>query len=307
MEREPIPTAGAGRTRGRARRAAAALIAAAAAASAGAALAPAATATRAPGQPVDRSLFAPGACIAFAPSHGVARATVFLDAGHGGPDVGAVGVTLSGAPVHEADLTLRVALDALPLLADAGYRVVLSRTTAGAVARPLPGDLAGGGVFTGAGVHHDLIARDLCANRSNATILVGLYFNAATAAAAGSLTLYDADRPFWLASLRLAQDVQSRVLAALRAAHAPTPDDGVHNDVGYGSSQTSADQAYGHLLILGPAKPGYFSSPSRMPGALIEPLFITNPAEASLAANTRGQRAIAAGLRDAVEAYLGSR
>jgi hypothetical protein len=59
-----------------------------------------------------------------------------------------------------------------------------------------------------------------------------------------------------------------------------------------------------HLLILGPAKPGYFSSPSRMPGALIEPLFITDPSEASLAASSRGQEAIARGLLDAVEQYF---
>jgi N-acetylmuramoyl-L-alanine amidase len=257
------------------------------------------------GHPLDPARFARGACVVFAPIGGRARATVFIDAGHGGPDPGAVGVTLGGRSVHEADETVRVALDALAPLRAAGFRVVLSRTGAGAVARPAPGDLDGG-LFTAQGVHRDLVARDACANRARAAVLIGVYFNANDSpAAAGGLTLYDAARPFWRKSLRLARLVQDEVLASLRAAGAGVPDDGVHTDVGYGSSVSAADQAYGHLLILGPAKRGYFSAPSRMPGALIEPLFITDPAEASLAASRRGQMSIARGLARAVERYFG--
>ncbi len=257
------------------------------------------------GRPVAAARFAAGSCVAFAPpAPARRRGTVFIDAGHGGPDPGAVGVTLAGKPVHEADETLRVALDTVPLLRASGYRVVLSRTTAGAVARPARGDLSGG-LFTGQGVHRDLIARDVCANRVHASILIGVYFNAsADTSVGGSLTLYDAGRPFWHASLALAQLVQRDVLERLRAAAAGIPDDGVHNDVGYGSSVTSADSSYHHLLILGPAKRGYFSSPSQMPGALIEPLFVTNRAEASLADSRRGEEAMAAGIAHAARQYL---
>ena len=49
---------------------------------------------------------------------------------------------------------------------------------------------------------------------------------------------------------------------------------------------------------------GYFSSPSQMPGALIEPLFITDPFEGSIAASVTGQHAIAAGLDHAVDQYF---
>ena len=211
-----------------------------------------------------------------------------------------------GQRVEEAALTVRVALDALPLLRRAGFRVVLSRTGAAAVARPLPGDLASG-VFTGEGVHRDLIARDVCADRARASVLLGVYFDASVSAAArGSLTLYDAARPFWRASRRLSELVQRAVLARLSARGLSVPDDGVHTDVGFGSSVTSADRAYGHLLILGPAKAGYLATPSTMPGALIEPLFLTNPADASMAASAPGQDAIARGLAAAVEQYFGS-
>jgi N-acetylmuramoyl-L-alanine amidase len=44
-----------------------------------------------------------------------------------------------------------------------------------------------------------------------------------------------------------------------------------------------------------------------MPGALIEPLFITDPFEGSIAASTRGQQIIATGLARAVEQYFGPR
>jgi N-acetylmuramoyl-L-alanine amidase len=258
------------------------------------------------GRAVDPRLFAPGSCVAFAPTSGDRHRTVFIDAGHGGPDPGAVGVTAAGRTVGEASETLRVALDTLPLLRAAGYRVVLSRTTDGAVARPAPGDLAGG-VFTGQGVHRDLVARDLCANRATASALVGVYFDAsASASVGGSLTLYDAARPFWRANRRLAQLLQSAVLAQLHLRGWSVPDDGVHTDVGYGSAVTDADRAYGHLLILGPAKPGYFSSPSTMPGALIEPLFLTDPSEASIADSGGGQQAIARGLASAVRQYFGA-
>jgi len=120
-----------------------------------------------------------------------------------------------------------------------------------------------------------------------------------------SLTLYDAARSFRHANRRLARPLQSSVLARLNRSGRGVADDGVHSDVGYGSSVARADGAHGHLLLIGPAKAGYFSSPSRMPGALIEPRFITNPAQASLAESVAGEQAIARGLAAAVRRYFG--
>jgi hypothetical protein len=82
------------------------------------------------------------------------------------------------------------------------------------------------------------------------------------------------------------------------------PGVGVQTDQELGSSLTAADVAYGRLLLLGPAKKGYFSTPSTMPGALVEPLFLTDPFEGSIAASGRGQRVIAAGLARAIEQYF---
>jgi len=61
---------------------------------------------------------------------------------------------------------------------------------------------------------------------------------------------------------------------------------------------------YGHVLLLGPAQAGYFSTPSTMPGALIEPLFVTDPFEGSLAASPTGQQVIAGGIAAAVTQEL---
>jgi N-acetylmuramoyl-L-alanine amidase len=43
-----------------------------------------------------------------------------------------------------------------------------------------------------------------------------------------------------------------------------------------------------------------------MPGAVIEPLYLTDPFEGSIAASAKGQAVIAQGIATAVEQFLGS-
>ena len=266
------------------------------------------------GMALDPAAFSPGACTAFAPTAGDRHATVFLDAGHGGLDPGAVGSTSSGAAVDEGAVTLPVELDAARLLRAAGYRVVVSRTTDSNVVRLTPADLSGG-VLSLQGAHDDVAARDVCANLSGAAVLIGIYFDSgASPSDGGSVTTYDAARPFRAANLRLATLVQKDTLAAMNARGWQIPDDGVQPDSVEGSlvptHSTSpiavAAAHYGHVLLLGPAAPGFFATPSRMPGALIEPLFVTDPFEGTLAVSPTAQAVIAGGIVRAVEEYLGS-
>ncbi len=255
--------------------------------------------------PVAPSRFEPGSCVLFTPTHGNRHLRVFIDAGHGGIDPGGTGRTSSGQTVSEAPLNLLVAKDAAALLRERGFSVVLSRSVSNPVARPEPGSFSGG-VYTVLGERRELVARNLCANLSHANVVLGIDEDAASAAsAAGSVTLYDSQRPYHAANLRLAQLVQRDVLASLSAGGTAVPDLGVHNDVGYGDLASAGAQAYGHLTLLGPAKRGYLSTPTLVPAALIEPLFLTNPAEASLADSAAGQEAIARGLADAAEQFLG--
>jgi N-acetylmuramoyl-L-alanine amidase len=254
------------------------------------------------GVSVDPAYFSPGACRLFAPLHGNRGLTVFLDAGHGGPDSGAAGVTSSGRTIVEARETLPVVMDATMLLRSDGFTVVVSRTDDGPVARLGPGDTSGR-VLTADGVRDDVAARDVCADRTHASALVGVYDNSG-AGGAGCITAYDPARSFAAANRRLARLVQSDVLGAMNSRGWDIPDAGVASDTELGSAVTATDAAYGHLILLGPAQRGYFTTPSLMPGALIEPLFITDPFEASIAASSRGQHVIATGLAHAIEQYF---
>lgn len=257
--------------------------------------------------PIDPAVFAAGSCVAFAPTKGNRHQTVFLDAGHGGPDPGAVGETESGTTIYEEDITLPVELDAAALLRADGYRVVVSRTTGGPVARLGPGDISQG-ILSVEGAHLEVAERDVCANLAKADVLIGIYFDAGGSTEdGGSITAYDPDRPFASANLRLAKLLQKTVLDDMNAQGWQIPDGGVNSSVYEGGpALTPAAAEYDHLMLLGPAKAGYFSTPSEMPGAVIEPLFITDPFEASIADSAKGQRVISEGIADTVEKFLSS-
>jgi N-acetylmuramoyl-L-alanine amidase len=257
--------------------------------------------------PLASGQFAAGACMAMAPTGPDRHATVFLDAGHGGPDPGAAGFTTTGQAVDERDLTLPVVLDAASVLRAAGYRVVVSRLVDTAVASLGSGDLSATGELSVQGEHADTEARVSCANLSGAKVLVSVHFNAfSDASAAGLLTTYDDSRPFSTANAQFAQLLDTDVHAALGSAGWSVPDRGVQPDTTVGApALTQEAHDYGHLLLLGPAAPGWLEHPTTMPGALVEPLFLTDPTEASVAADPAGQRAIAAGVADAAEAFTG--
>jgi N-acetylmuramoyl-L-alanine amidase len=262
--------------------------------------------------PLDPGTFAPGACVAYKPTVGDNHESVFLDAGHGGIDPGGVGTTSTGQQVDESTVNLAIELDTMALLRARGYRIVVSRTQDNTVVRLTPVDLSDG-VLSLHGSHDDVVARDVCGNLAHADALVGIYMDAGGSSQnAGSVTVYDTDRPFATANTRLAGLLQTDVLAAMNAHGWQIPDDGAEPDSGFGSSVgdpsagglAAAAAAYNHLLLIGPAAPGFFSSPSAMPGAVIEPLYLTDPFEASIATSSPDQSVLAQGMASAVEQFL---
>jgi N-acetylmuramoyl-L-alanine amidase len=146
----------------------------------------------------------------------------------------------------------------------------------------------------------------VCANLAKANVLIGIYFDAGESAQdAGSLTAYDPDRPFSSKNLKLAKLLERTVLEDMNAHGWGIPDAGVNSSVVEGGpALTQAAANYDHLMLLGPAKAGFFETPSEMPGAVIEPLFITDPFEGSIAASPKDQQVIAAGIASTVEQFL---
>ncbi|HKW07021.1 MAG TPA: N-acetylmuramoyl-L-alanine amidase [Candidatus Dormibacteraeota bacterium] len=239
-----------------------------------------------------------GACMSFAPAMGQASKTVFLDPGHGGLDPGVVGQA-GGQDVEEKDVALSVGTRLAGLLQSDGYRVVMSRTKDSSVLRLSSSDAVDGSMKA-TSVERDLMTRVACANASNASMLLSIHFNAfGDPSVGGTETFYDDARSFSAENKRLAGDVQRSLVAALGST-----DRGVWTDDQLTTALTSAGTAYGHLIELGPAQPGYVDTPSDMPGALVEPLFLTNASEARTADSSSGQQHIAEALRAGVERYL---
>lgn len=250
--------------------------------------------------------YSAGACLAFAARGGGNGRTVFLDPGHGGRDPGAVG-SVAGATVAEKRVTLPLARLVMELLRGRGYRVVLSRTSDSTVARMRRGDVDGR-FLTPAAIRRDLVARNVCANAERADVLVGLHANSFEDPSVGGIeTVYSANRSFSARSARLAAALQLSVYEAIDEAGLLTRDRGVRIDRGAGAEAlTARAAAYGQLLQLGPAAPPWFRSPSAMPGAIVEALFLTNPVEAGFALSRRGRTALGRGVAAGIDAYFRS-
>jgi N-acetylmuramoyl-L-alanine amidase len=261
---------------------------------------------------IDPSYFASGACMSFPPTSGDRHTTVFLDAGHGGLDPGGVGETESGQQIEESNVNLPIELDSMAILRAQGFRVVVSRTKNTTVLKLGSGD-TDGQLLSLQGSHDDVAARDVCANMADADLLVGIYMDAgASPQNAGSVATYDTDRSFSAANLKFATLLQNDVLFAMNTQGWSIPNDGVVSDATEGSSVgdpaegglAAESASYDHLLLLGPAAPDYFLTPSHMPGAVIEPLFLTDPFEGSIAVGLSGQEVIAKGIAAAVLQYF---
>ena len=89
------------------------------------------------------------------------------------------------------------------------------------------------------------------------------------------------------------------LLRSLREAGGPSDDRGIIGDTAPGSSGTGED-----LVVLGPRNPGVIEEPSAMPGVLVEPLFLTNPDDAELAASPEGRDALARAVTLGVDEFL---
>jgi N-acetylmuramoyl-L-alanine amidase len=240
---------------------------------------------------------------------GAARGVVvFLDPGHGGVDTGTIGTTIDGQTVAEKTITLAIAQKTAAYLEQEGYVPVLSRTD-DSLPGAEPSDYTSDGkALTPDGVLADLQRRIDRANASHARVLLSIHLNGfSDPSVGGSETFYDSARSFGDENRRFATLIQESLISAFRANGYDTPDRGVTDDVDLQTESLGAlDGTYRHLVILGPAVPGRLR-PSEMPGALSEPLFLSNPAEASAAVDPAVQDLIASAYARAIDQFLSNR
>ncbi|MGI5837422.1 MAG: N-acetylmuramoyl-L-alanine amidase family protein, partial [Chloroflexota bacterium] len=223
--------------------------------------------------------------------------TVYIDPGHGGVDLGAVGIAEDGTYVFEKDVALALAMGTADRLRAVGINVVLSRVD-DSLLGTVPSDYSDDGEkLTDAGLSAELQRRIEKANASGAQLFLSIHLNGLDdPSVAGAATIYCENRPFSGKNRRFATLIQGTVIAALRSEGYTTPDLGVVDDEDYLGSDK-------HLAILGPTAPGKPHA-SNMPGALFEAFYLSNPLEVSAAIDPDTQDLIATALARAIEQHL---
>jgi N-acetylmuramoyl-L-alanine amidase len=234
--------------------------------------------------------------------------TVVLDPGHGGSEVGA-----SANGIVEKNSNLDMARRVQRLLEEQGIRVVLTRT----------GDTHANGYvpnpsLTGrASTRQDLQARVDLANEEDADLFLSIHSNGSTSTdESGVEVWFDPNREFGDDNERLAGTLQRSVLRALAAYGYDASDRGIKDDTCFRLRRDRCRPLY----VLGPARTDVSDYPplvegrapfeataqraTDMPGALIELLFISNPADAAVLADPAGRDAIALGISDAIVRFL---
>ena len=238
---------------------------------------------------------------------------VCLDPGHGGDDRGFTRFFDNGVPaMEEALLTLEHAWDLEARLKLRGYEVVLTRETDAAV------NMEGKDVNDdGRTAAHDpprsnrnknldeLQARINICNKANADLLVSMHVNGfSTGNPRGFETWFTRERTF---------GDRNAVFATLAYAHLkeqlsyigyvlPAEEErGVLPD-------TTADvqkehSLFRHFIMTGPEVPGVVT-PSKMPGAIVEALFVSNDGDAAVLSSPEGRNAIVTAYENAVAEYF---
>ncbi len=219
-------------------------------------------------------------------------ASITLDAGHGGSEIGTSHTYPDGTVVLEKDLNLRVMLRLRDLLQQAGFQVTTTRTTDSQVNADKK-DLTGDGKVT---LSDDLQARVDIANNSGSDLFVSVHFNGISDPnMKGTYVFYDPSRPNSDRSKALADMVDASITKALKDAGYTTVDHGSTTD----TSVLGGD----HYYLLSP-KTDIVARPSTMPAIIGEGLFLTNADDANAARKDAIVEAIAQGYAAGIKAYF---
>lgn len=237
--------------------------------------------------------------------------TVVLDPGHGGEEIGAASA-IPGLPnLLEKDSNLAMGLRLRELLEADGYRVVMTREEDGHAIgwappppnlTPPPGAPAGPVNAALTGTRADLQARVDRANDAHGDLFLSLHSNDNGSTAENGVEVwYCADREDGAANAVWAQIVLDSVLEGLRGYGYAARNRGIQEDHFF---RVRNGQNF-HIFVLGPANPGSFHPrATNMPAALVENLFMRNPADIRVLRDPAAREAIAQSLRLAVGRFF---
>ena len=141
----------------------------------------------------------------------------------------------------------------------------------------------------------ELQAKINVCNRAKADLLLSIHLNGFSDPSVGGYETWSSSaRPFVANNRRIAQLVFDQLGQHMRAAgynaHARRFNDDADANV------IASGDVFDRYIITGPAEPGKIT-PSVMPGAIIESLFISNDQDAAFVATAAGQDAIATAIR----------
>jgi N-acetylmuramoyl-L-alanine amidase len=238
------------------------------------------------------------------------RKVVVLDPGHGGDEVGA-----AANGVVEKTSNLDMAMRVEKLLLAQNLDIVLTRRTDARAAEQVAGYTA---------TRTDLQARVDLANAAGGDVFVTLHSNGSTDSSLhGVEAWYDSSRTDYAAEgKQLADLLKAGVLKELSAWGYNTTDRGLYDGACFRMFNGRCFTLY---VIAGPRETtrrevigrggdpealGFngadviYSRPTHMPAALLESLFITNAADATVLRSDAGRDAIARGIAGAIVEYL---
>jgi len=237
---------------------------------------------------------------------------VVIDPGHGADEVGAA---TGGVVEKTSNLELSFRVEAL--LQAQGVRAQLTRR---GDERAYVGPQDGGFNST----RRDLQARVDFANDAGADLFVSMHSNGSVSSAdRGIETYYNSQRPFADQNRMLAATLQAAVTGEMAAAGFPVNDRGYKDDACLRAFQGRCFP----LFVLGPPRittreevvrrggdPATFgfaaaqdavgSRATSMPGALVELLFVSNPADNTLLRTEDARAALARGVARGILEYL---
>lgn len=219
---------------------------------------------------------------------------VCIDPGHGGADLGNVRLEDGRIALQEKDFTLDHALELGRRLEAQGVTVVLTRTSDSEV-NPTNADVNGDGEVATPGGEaksdqlDDLQARVLACNQAGADLLVSVHYNGAeNEFLQGYEVWYNDERPFSDRSAQFARIMRAELGRAYAAAGYDAFDKGIGTEA---------------HAVTGPARPGKLT-PSEMPGAVVEGLFLSNAEDAAFIQTPPAQDAIVGAYEAAITRYL---